>query len=728
MAGEDEAAAGGSRKRRMSRRERRSLKKKKKAKAPGEGGGGGAEAAAGAASEAKPVAWPTREDYMKGYVPSPLPAESAKVGSTVGGDEGKSLGRWFPKASVVKSSVCYSNDYLAKLAKDKKKRQQQQKSKQKEKEKKKETKGSNEDGRKISGDASEIEKEPRASLVLFYQYVSPPWSEAKVASLLTYITTIAEKHRTNIGGRIRVSTEGVNATVSAASTSSHSNNNASTRDPTFEAAQTLRHFAQDLRNFDAKAFAETDFKFIDGLTADRHFKETKLLPVKELVFYGIREDDCTTNEVSGGGGASHANEEGSQNGKVGNGEGPKGIKGGVHLEAKEYHEMLKRNDAVVIDVRNHYEAAIGRFDGQVEAKGSEEGDDDDDDERGDKGKNANIKKTNDEGEGPDIDTGTGNSNGNSDDKDTSSRATGKGGGATYIDPKMRKSTDFASWLAAPETKQKLEGKTVMMFCTGGIRCERASAYLNSKMGSDVKGVYQLKGGIERYLQAFPEGGYWRGKNFVFDKREAVGARNVNGDGGVVRGGRSGGRSVGGGKEESGGGSLQGAECARCHGPWDRYVGKRKCHTCGVPVLVCDTCMQSSGVHKKKRRKKKESEQGEPGNARADEKDDASADQLRCPLCVEEGITVPATDVEYTDNGVRGRTRSSVNGTGGRRDEITAGKERNANDDKKAARSVLKWGGGHAARKKEKRKFARTPCRFGAECARRDCFFHHPGRD
>ena len=113
------------------------------------------------------------------------------------------------------------------------------------------------------------------------------------------------------------------------------------------------------------------------------------------------------------------------------------------------------------------------------------------------------------------------------------------GGATYIDPKMRKvrttnlhtsvdkdaepntirrtgaqSTDFPSWLAEPETKKKLEGKTVMMFCTGGIRCERASAYLNTKMGEDVKGVYQLQGGIERYLQAFPEGGFWRGKNFV----------------------------------------------------------------------------------------------------------------------------------------------------------------------------------------------------------------------
>merc|ERR1719356_1251467 len=82
------------------------------------------------------------------------------------------------------------------------------------------------------------------------------------------------------------------------------------------------------------------------------------------------------------------------------------------------------------------------------------------------------------------------------------------GGATYLDPKMRKSTDFGSWLADPKTKEKLEGKKVLMFCTGGIRCEKASAYLNSQMGSDVNGVYQLKGGIERYLQAFPEGGFW----------------------------------------------------------------------------------------------------------------------------------------------------------------------------------------------------------------------------
>jgi len=229
----------------------------------------------------------------------------------------KSLGRWFPKASVIKSSVCYSNDYLAKIAKARKSRMRKEE--------------------KYDDDEDENateEEEPKSSLVLFYQYVSPPWSPAKVTALLSYLAAIAG-HRTHIGGRIRVSSEGVNATVSAASSSSSSDGGG--RPASFRAAAALRHFAEDLRRFDPRSFAPTDFKYVDGLSADRHFKELKLIPVKELVFYGMREDDV----------AVVAGEKG----------------GGVHLDPRDYHEMLKRDDAVVIDVRNHYEAAIGRFEG-----------------------------------------------------------------------------------------------------------------------------------------------------------------------------------------------------------------------------------------------------------------------------------------------------------------------------------------------------------------------------
>ena len=60
----------------------------------------------------------------------------------------------------------------------------------------------------------------------------------------------------------------------------------------------------------------------------------------------------------------------------------------------------------------------------------------------------------------------------------------------------------------------------MFVCVaGGIRCERASALVRS-LGHD--NVFQLKGGIHKYLEAFPEGSdsQWSGKNYTFDKRYA----------------------------------------------------------------------------------------------------------------------------------------------------------------------------------------------------------------
>lgn len=60
---------------------------------------------------------------------------------------------------------------------------------------------------------------------------------------------------------------------------------------------------------------------------------------------------------------------------------------------------------------------------------------------------------------------------------------------------------------------------VAMFCTGGIRCEKASSYLLSQ---GFKEVYHLKGGILKYLeQVPPEASMWEGECFVFDQRVAV---------------------------------------------------------------------------------------------------------------------------------------------------------------------------------------------------------------
>lgn len=64
-----------------------------------------------------------------------------------------------------------------------------------------------------------------------------------------------------------------------------------------------------------------------------------------------------------------------------------------------------------------------------------------------------------------------------------------------------------------------KNKKVAMFCTGGIRCEKASAYMK-KLGFEE--VYHLKGGILKYLEEIPEDqSLWQGECFVFDQRVAV---------------------------------------------------------------------------------------------------------------------------------------------------------------------------------------------------------------
>ena len=74
-------------------------------------------------------------------------------------------------------------------------------------------------------------------------------------------------------------------------------------------------------------------------------------------------------------------------------------------------------------------------------------------------------------------------------------------------------------------------RRIAMFCTGGIRCEKASSYLLSRGFTEV---YHLKGGILRYLERVPETeSRWRGECFVFDDRVALGhglKERVTGDG------------------------------------------------------------------------------------------------------------------------------------------------------------------------------------------------------
>jgi UPF0176 protein len=87
-----------------------------------------------------------------------------------------------------------------------------------------------------------------------------------------------------------------------------------------------------------------------------------------------------------------------------------------------------------------------------------------------------------------------------------------------VDPGIRsfgQFKDFAARHLDPEKHRK-----VAMFCTGGIRCEKASSYLLSRGFAEV---YHLKGGILKYLEGIPEAqSRWRGECFVFDERVALG--------------------------------------------------------------------------------------------------------------------------------------------------------------------------------------------------------------
>lgn len=87
-----------------------------------------------------------------------------------------------------------------------------------------------------------------------------------------------------------------------------------------------------------------------------------------------------------------------------------------------------------------------------------------------------------------------------------------------LDPKTKSFREFPAWAQA---NLDAAGKPkVAMFCTGGIRCEKATAFLKEQ-GFDE--VYHLKGGILKYLEEVPaEESLWRGECFVFDERVSLG--------------------------------------------------------------------------------------------------------------------------------------------------------------------------------------------------------------
>lgn len=86
-----------------------------------------------------------------------------------------------------------------------------------------------------------------------------------------------------------------------------------------------------------------------------------------------------------------------------------------------------------------------------------------------------------------------------------------------VDPKTGSFGQFPGWWE--RNKDDFAGKRVAMFCTGGIRCEKASSWL---LGQGVNEVLHLKGGILKYLEDVPQSeSTWQGECYVFDDRVSV---------------------------------------------------------------------------------------------------------------------------------------------------------------------------------------------------------------
>ncbi|XP_051124603.1 rhodanese-like domain-containing protein 6 [Andrographis paniculata] len=134
-----------------------------------------------------------------------------------------------------------------------------------------------------------------------------------------------------------------------------------------------------------------------------------------------------------------------------------------------------------------------------------------------------------------------------------------------LDPEIRQYSDLPYWI--DNNSDKLRGNNILMYCTGGIRCEMASAYIRSK-GPGFENVYQLYGGIQRYMEQFPDGGFFKGKNFVFDHRVSVGSSNT---------------------------SILGA-CLLCGVSFDDYTSRCRCTHCRMLVLICDSCQEKNSSY------------------------------------------------------------------------------------------------------------------------------------
>ncbi len=129
-----------------------------------------------------------------------------------------------------------------------------------------------------------------------------------------------------------------------------------------------------------------------------------------------------------------------------------------------------------------------------------------------------------------------------------------------IDPGMTASRELPQLI--DKIKKETEGKTVLTVCTGGVRCEKMSAYL---LHEGFKDVYQLDGGMHSYMEKYP-GKDFLGTLFTFDNRLVM--------------------DFGGEREIIG-------KCKRCNATNEQYQNCANAE-CNMLFIICNDCMSSEG--------------------------------------------------------------------------------------------------------------------------------------
>ncbi|KAJ8601378.1 hypothetical protein CTAYLR_005037 [Chrysophaeum taylorii] len=130
---------------------------------------------------------------------------------------------------------------------------------------------------------------------------------------------------------------------------------------------------------------------------------------------------------------------------------------------------------------------------------------------------------------------------------------------------IRTMAEWARWVDREGIVEKCRNRDALLYCTGGVRCEKASAFLKAR---GVRSVAQLEGGIHRFLDELGDDDLWHGRNFCFDAREVAPAPSR-----VVVG-----------------------RCADCGAPWETHSGRNVCTVCETLVLVCPACARENHEH------------------------------------------------------------------------------------------------------------------------------------